>query len=154
MRKKGIFAALLAIVMLVSVACTDKGGNGKETEGGSGKLVIYTGRDESVVTKVVGMFNEKYPDIEVEHVRTPMPIEASVKDSAVGNPMETLKELLAIDGIPTEHLESYVTELAQKKNQPIQHVVGSAILPQLLPKFKAAYAKDLEKRATQIQASE
>ena len=68
MRKKGIFAALLAIVLLVSVACTDKGGNGKETEAGSGKLVIYTGRDESVVEKVVGMFNEKYPDIQVDHL--------------------------------------------------------------------------------------
>ena len=37
-------------------------------EGASGKLVIYTGRDESVVEKVVGMFNEKYPDIQVDNL--------------------------------------------------------------------------------------
>ena len=32
----------------------------------SGKLVIYTGRDEEMVQNVIDQFNEKYPDIEVE----------------------------------------------------------------------------------------
>ena len=36
-------------------------------EGASGKLVIYTGRDESMV-KGVGKFNERYPDIQVEYM--------------------------------------------------------------------------------------
>lgn len=91
------------------------------------------------------------PDIEVEHVRQPIHVESMIKDSPVGNPMETLKELLEIDQIPTEHLEAYVSELAQKKNQPAEHIVGSALMPQLFPKFKAAYAKDLAKRATQAE---
>jgi len=37
-----------------------------EIEGGSGKLIIYTARDQSVVDQVVEMFNEKHPDVEVE----------------------------------------------------------------------------------------
>lgn len=90
------------------------------------------------------------PDIEVEHIRQTLPLDPVAKNSAVGNPMETLKELLEIDQIPTEHLESYVTELAQKKNQPVDHLIGSALTPVLFPKFKAAYAKDLAKRATPI----
>lgn len=32
----------------------------------SGNLVIYTARDQTVVDQVVGMFNEKYPDVTVD----------------------------------------------------------------------------------------
>lgn len=34
----------------------------------SGKLVIYTGRDEGLVDGVIAKFNERYPDIEVEYM--------------------------------------------------------------------------------------
>src|SRR5699024_12673090 len=32
----------------------------------SGELVIYTARDQEVVDKMTEMFNEKYPDIDLE----------------------------------------------------------------------------------------
>ena len=76
MKKKGIFSMLLVLFLLVAAACgNDKGESDTKKdddvvkeEGASGKLVIYTGRDESVVEKVVGMFNEKYPDIQVDNL--------------------------------------------------------------------------------------
>jgi len=46
------------------------GGGGSENEPAkqepSGNLVIYTPRDQSIVDKVIGLFNEKYPKIKVE----------------------------------------------------------------------------------------
>lgn len=76
MKKKGIFSMLLVLFLLVAAACGNDKGEGDtkkdddvvKEEGASGKLVIYTGRDESVVEKVVGMFNEKYPDIQVDNL--------------------------------------------------------------------------------------
>lgn len=38
----------------------------EETQEASGNLVIYTARDQTVVDKVVEMFNEKYPDVQVD----------------------------------------------------------------------------------------
>lgn len=88
------------------------------------------------------------PDIEIESVRQVISVPS--KDSPVGNPVETLKELLDIEQIPTEHLQSYLEELAQKKNQPIEHLAGSALMPQLFPKFKDAYSKNLAKRTNSL----
>jgi iron(III) transport system substrate-binding protein len=88
LKRKGFFSVWLVFLLLLATACnTDKGESGTKTDGNtkpdenatsddnatidneaSGKLVIYTGRDESVVEKVVGMFNEKYPDVQVEHL--------------------------------------------------------------------------------------
>ncbi len=72
-KKKGLISLLLVMVLVIITACSSNSsggseskGNGKENEGDTGKLVIYTARDQAVVDKVVGMFNEKYPDIEVE----------------------------------------------------------------------------------------
>ena len=45
----------------------DAGSGAASGEGeASGKLVVYTARDQSVVDNVVAKFNEKYPDIQVE----------------------------------------------------------------------------------------
>jgi iron(III) transport system substrate-binding protein len=72
-KKKGLFSLLLVMVMLFIAACSSNSSGGNETkgndqknEGDTGKLVIYTARDQAVVDKVIGLFNEKYPDIEVE----------------------------------------------------------------------------------------
>ncbi|MFO1444358.1 extracellular solute-binding protein [Bacillus sp. Bva_UNVM-123] len=79
-RKKPFFILFIASIMLIMSACSsstggDKGNNssnGKteenngETASNSGKLVIYTARDQTVVDEVIGMFNEKYPDIQVD----------------------------------------------------------------------------------------
>ncbi|MEG0260127.1 MAG: extracellular solute-binding protein [Lysinibacillus sp.] len=79
MRKKPIFAFLLVLMLFALAACSggdkDKdtgnssnsnGDKESATESPSGKLVIYTGRDEAMVQNVIDQFNEKYPDIEVE----------------------------------------------------------------------------------------
>lgn len=72
-KKKGLISLIMVMVLVIITACnssssggSESKGNGKENEGDTGKLVIYTARDQAVVDKVVGMFNEKYPDIEVE----------------------------------------------------------------------------------------
>ncbi|TQR30578.1 extracellular solute-binding protein [Lysinibacillus sphaericus] len=78
MQKTRIFGFLLVLMLLVLAACSsdkaatkdsDKTSSSEKTDVAakpSGKLVIYTGRDEEMVQKVIDQFNEKYPDIEVE----------------------------------------------------------------------------------------
>lgn len=63
----------------------------------------------------------------------------------MGNSLESLKELLDADGIDTSKLEVYINELSDKKGQPADQIISSALMPQLLPKFKAAYLKGLVK---------
>lgn len=85
--KKGIFVLLIAALIFFVSACTDDStnedapvkeneevnteetneeGNTDETSEASGNLVIYTARDQTVVDQVVGMFNEKYPEVQVD----------------------------------------------------------------------------------------
>jgi len=83
MRKTRIFGFLLVLMLIVVAACSnsDDKDSTKEAANGdtasdankaedntspSGKLVIYTGRDEEMVQGVIDQFNEKYPDIQVE----------------------------------------------------------------------------------------
>lgn len=69
LKKKGLISLLLVFVLVIVTACGSNEGSessGNGGEGDTGKLVIYTARDQAVVDKVVGMFNEKYPDIQVE----------------------------------------------------------------------------------------
>lgn len=84
MKKKRILGFFLMVMLFVLAACNgndqqdstndaannDKASDGDKTEvaatSPSGKLVIYTGRDEEMVQNVIDQFNEKYPDIEVE----------------------------------------------------------------------------------------
>jgi len=83
MQKTRIFGFVLVLMLLVLAACSsdnnkdskkdatanDKTSDSEKTDVAatpSGKLVIYTGRDEAMVQKVIDQFNEKYPDIEVE----------------------------------------------------------------------------------------
>lgn len=78
-RKNRLFVFLIVALMLFMSACSNSTSGGKESSGekennssgekaaeNSGKLVIYTARDQTVVDQVVGMFNEKYPDIQVD----------------------------------------------------------------------------------------
>lgn len=84
MKKAYILGFFLMLMLVVLAACNDEdqqnstndaanndeASDGKQTEvattSPSGKLVIYTGRDEEMVQNVIDQFNEKYPDIEVE----------------------------------------------------------------------------------------
>lgn len=70
MKKRSFLSLFLVFLLIFTAACGNDSGSGDGGdgggEGGSGKLVIYTARDQSVVDQVVGMFNEKYPDVDVE----------------------------------------------------------------------------------------
>ncbi len=75
----------------------------------------------------------------------------SSNNAPLGTGIDDLKNLLEAEDLQTEFLEAYINELAEKKNQlPIQ-IVGAALMPQLFSKFKAAYSRDLAKRAEQLQ---
>lgn len=63
--------------------------------------------------------------------------------NAIGTPLEMLREYLVVDGIDDAGLENYLAQLAATKSQDVEHIVSSALNPQLLPKFKAAYLKYL-----------
>lgn len=70
LKKKVIFMFMAIFVLVLLAACggddaSDGGSNG-DAEGESGNLIIYTARDQTVVDKVLEMFNEKYPDIQVD----------------------------------------------------------------------------------------
>lgn len=78
-KKKHFLVLLIAALMLFVSACSGsssteeeepaKGndeGKTEETAEASGNLVIYTARDQTIVDQVVGMFNEKYPDVKVD----------------------------------------------------------------------------------------
>jgi hypothetical protein len=63
----------------------------------------------------------------------------------IGSPFETLKEHLAVDGIDTEYLETYLSILAEKKKQTVEQIIESALMPALLARFKTSYLKELAK---------
>jgi iron(III) transport system substrate-binding protein len=89
MKKKWILSLFAVLLLLIFAACgNDSATNepekeepqqetGTETEKpateepakvdeASGNVVVYTARDQTVVDKVVDMFNEKYPDVQVD----------------------------------------------------------------------------------------
>jgi len=65
----------------------------------------------------------------------------------IGSPMETLKEHLSVDNISVEFLEQYLQDLSEKKKQPIDRIIESALQPVLLPRFKESYRKELAKHS-------
>jgi iron(III) transport system substrate-binding protein len=65
-RKKSLFSILIVLFMLFVTACSSSNENKSNSSSPSGNLVIYTARDQTVVDKVKNMFNEKYPDIQVD----------------------------------------------------------------------------------------
>ena len=79
MKKTRIFGLLLVLMLMILAACSSNDNNDTTSDANdddkvkvdaeaspSGKLVIYTGRDEEMVQGIIDQFNEKYPDIEVE----------------------------------------------------------------------------------------
>jgi len=59
------------------------------------------------------------------------------------NPLESLEEHLKSDGVDVTALQQYLNELAAKKKENPDVIIRSALLPELLPKFKNAYQKFL-----------
>lgn len=58
-------------------------------------------------------------------------------------PLEILSESLKADGISVHALQQYLSELAAKKNENPDLIIQSALIPELLPRFKSAYQKFL-----------
>jgi len=59
--------------------------------------------------------------------------------------LEQLKDELEKDDITIVHLDAYLSDLAAKKKQPVDKILETALLPDLLSKFKNAYLKFVEK---------
>ena len=78
-------------------------------------------------------------EIEIEVART---LEKEPPTTCEGS-LETLEEHLKSDGISAHALEQYLGELAAKKGENPDVIIQSALLPELLPKFKTAYQKFL-----------
>lgn len=78
--------------------------------------------------------------------------EVSILEEATNAPtIETLADLLESESISTDHLRSFLNDLAAKKKQSIDQIIGSAVLPVLFPKFKALYIKELAKMSEQSE---
>ncbi|MBY7142840.1 extracellular solute-binding protein [Virgibacillus sp. NKC19-3] len=68
-KKNWLFIFIIAIPFILLAACgsdESSGDGGNEGENESGDLVIYTARDQNVVDEVIPLFEEEYPDINVE----------------------------------------------------------------------------------------
>jgi iron(III) transport system substrate-binding protein len=73
-KKKSLLGILIAVLMIFVSACSSNStseeapeeGNKEGNTEASGNLVIYTARDQTIVDQVVEMFNEKYPDVQVD----------------------------------------------------------------------------------------
>jgi hypothetical protein len=74
-------------------------------------------------------------------------IEVNSKESFKKADINELKKLLDSEGIPTEYLENFVTDTAIKKERQIEEIIGTALIPQLYPKFKIIYAKYLSDKS-------
>lgn len=66
-RGKVFFLFATGILLMLLVACGDSSESSNESsEGGSGDLTIYTARDQAILDEIIPLFEEQYPDIEVQ----------------------------------------------------------------------------------------
>jgi hypothetical protein len=74
---------------------------------------------------------------------------SAVLENDVGvHSINDLAKCLREEGLDTEPLESFLVDLSEKKKQTVSYIIGSALTPQLFPKFKATYSKELARRET------
>lgn len=72
--------------------------------------------------------------------------------SAVGSPMETLKEHLEVNGIDAKYLEECVLSMAEKGKKTVDIVIQSALIDKYLPKFIDKYVEYVAKRSELSEA--
>lgn len=63
------------------------------------------------------------------------------QESIHDSPLETLKDILAMDNIEEKYLDEYLATISRNKKQPVEVVIQSALLPEAVEKFKAHYQK-------------
>lgn len=72
---------------------------------------------------------------------------SAVLENEVGlHSIHDLVKCLEAEGLDTEPLEAFLEDLSVKKKQTVHYIIGSALTPQLFPKFKVTYAKELARR--------
>lgn len=91
--------------------------------------------------------NAEEPIVEDVHIEVSAPSIALVaaKESDDADNYQLLKNELENDSITVDHLDDYLSDLSSKKKQPIEQILKSALLPELIAKFKNAYLKFVDK---------
>jgi hypothetical protein len=74
--------------------------------------------------------------------KQPLHVEPSEKPS-----MDNLKTKVIDQGISIGYLDEYVKSIAGRKNESVETVVASALLPTVFPKFISTYASEVAKRS-------
>lgn len=100
--------------------------------------------------------DEKYDIMNVPPEKRPVEdpdctLEISSPRIPMENRMESLQEILISDGIPIEYLDSYLNDVASKQGKAVELIIDSALMPQLISKFKTSYAKFLTKKAEESE---
>lgn len=83
-----------------------------------------------------------FEDPDVMH---PITLETEVKapEQLFDSPVEALKEILELDNIDSSHLDAYLKGVSEKKKQTVEEIAQSALLKEVLPKFKEHYMKKM-----------
>ena len=102
---------------------------------------------------IAGIEPEKRPceDPDVITIVQPQLSEKEPSMTCKGS-LEILSEKLKLDGIDVTALQQYLSELAAKKNGSIDLIVQSALIPGLLPKFKASFQKFLDRISAESES--
>lgn len=147
MRKK-LFLVLMTLFVLVTLAAcgsddsagsSDEGGEG-DSEGDSGYLVVYTARDQAVVDKVVEMFNEEYPDIQVDVLTMGAQEILERVRSESGNPVGDFwwggTQSAFMQAVEEDLLEPYTPSfddaIEPEHKDPQSHWYGEMLLPEVI----------------------
>lgn len=64
-----------------------------------------------------------------------------LEESPLEISLQSLKKALRDQGSNVDHLEEYIQDLSEKKNQSADKIISSALIKELLPRFKSAYSK-------------
>lgn len=86
------------------------------------------------------------PSVALPYESTEFEVSSSENQKDDRSKIEVLKNHLQEDGIDCSYLEEFIKNLSEKNKKSIDQILDSALIPQLLPKFKSAYTKELMKR--------
>lgn len=69
----------------------------------------------------------------------------------VDDPLDTLKESMSIDGLDIKPLQDYINELSDSRKKPVDSIIESALLKDILPQFKKKYSTWLKNREEALE---
>jgi hypothetical protein len=100
---------------------------------------------------IEGIAPEKRPCHDPDEIIVQPSLSKKEPSMVLQEPLEILSESLKSDGINVHVLQQYLSELASKKNENPDVIIRSALLPELLPRFKMAYQKFMDRLALEEQ---